>query len=85
MGADVTVIPESSYLQERDGRLTNISEPLNGPSQQRLDVSVWFWGTRKWKSIETKQDIYVVRGLQTPLLGQPAIEALEIVTRVENV
>ena len=28
-GADVTVIPESSYLQERDGLLTKVSEPLN--------------------------------------------------------
>ena len=84
-GADVTVIPESSYQQERDGPLTKVNEPLNGPSQQRLDVSGRFQGTLKWKNVETKQDIYVVRGLQTPLLGQPAIEALGVVTQVENV
>ena len=83
-GADVTVIPEDRYQQDRDGPLTQVNEPLNGPSRQRLDVRGRFRGTLKWKDNETKQDIYVVRGLQTPLLGQPAIEALGVDTLVEN-
>ena len=84
-GADVTVIPKSSYTQARDGPLTTASEPLNGPSQQRVDIRGQFLGTLKGKNIETKQDIYVVHGLQTPLLGQPAIEALGVATQIENV
>ena len=46
-GADITVIPQSSYQQERYGPLTQVNEPLNGPSQQCLDVSGRFWETRK--------------------------------------
>ena len=72
-------------LPAAEGRpLTQVREPLNGPSRQQLDVLGRFRGTLKWRKLETKQDVYVVRGFQMPLLGQPAIEALGVVTRVEN-
>ena len=59
-GAEVTVIPEDHYIQERDGRLAQVNGPLNGPSRQRLEVSGRFHATLKWKNTETSQDIYVV-------------------------
>ena len=34
---------------------------------------------------ETEQEIYVVKDLHKPLLGRPAIEALELVARVNAI
>lgn len=39
----------------------------------------------KHKDIETEQEIFVVHGLNKPLLERPAIEALAIVSLVERV
>ena len=37
-GADVTVIPESAYLPQKDGELEPASIPLNGPTGELLEV-----------------------------------------------
>lgn len=46
-GADVTMIPEADYSKRRDGLVTPVDEPLNGPSQQRLEIVGRFQGTLK--------------------------------------
>ena len=84
-GADVTVIPESFYRKKRDGPLQPTQRSLTGAGQQPLNVQGQFVGHFKHKEIETKQEIFVVRGLSKPLLGRPAIEALAIVSLVEPV
>ena len=73
-GADVTVIPESEYLEERDGKLKSAQFPLRGPSGKSLDVHGKFQGqlSNPKTQQETKQDVYVIRNLKRPLLGRPA-------------
>ena len=34
---------------------------------------------------ETTETVYVVKNLQTPLVGRPAIEALQLVSRVDSI
>ena len=82
-GADVTVIPESMYDQERDGELISSGVPLKGPTDENLEVSDHFVGTLSRKGVRCQQNIYVVRNLCRALLGKPAIEALNVVALVE--
>ncbi len=84
-GADVTVIPETVYEKERDGPMSRVEIRLSGASQHPLHVCGKFQGSLQRNITKTKQDIYVVRGLQKPLLGRPAIEALRVVTMVEPI
>ena len=84
-GADVTVIPESVYRAERDGELQPASLPLNGPTGEALKVLGQFSGHLTRRGNDSRQDIYVVRNLCRPLLGKPAIEALNVVILVEAV
>ena len=43
-GADVTVISQSDYSEEKDGPLSPPSKRLRGPSQEALDVCGQFSG-----------------------------------------
>ena len=82
-GADVTVIPEADYCEERDGVLRASERVLTGAGQQPLQVCGQFRGILKQNHKESQQVIYVVSGLRKPLLGRPAIEG--IVSLVEPV
>ena len=84
-GADVTIISHSDYSAERDGSLSPPSKRLSGPSQEALDVCGQFNGLLKKNTLQTLQDIYVVRGLHKPLLGRAAIKALNIVAFVNGI
>ena len=84
-GADVTVIPESVYSRERDGELQPSSLPLNGPTDEALDVCGQFSGLLTRNGIESQQNVYVIRNLRRALLGKPAIEALKVVALVEPI
>ena len=83
-GADVTVVPEHIFkkthrwLQESKIKLT-------GPGQQPLDVCGVFEAQIQSHEKATTQNVYVIRGLKTPLLGRPAIEALSLVSVVQSV
>lgn len=84
-GADVTVIPEALYSEDRDGPLTLSPRVLTGASQQPLSVRGLFNGKIKHNHREIEHHVYVVSGLRKPLLGRPAIEALQLVTRIEPI
>ena len=83
-GADVTVVPEHIFkkthrwLQESKIKLTC-------PGQQPLDVCGVFEAQVQSHEKATTQNVYVIRGLKTPLLGRPAIEALSLVSVVQSV
>ena len=79
-GADVTVIPESLYLQTGMGKLQKSSLELFGPGQSKLSVKGVIKGNLKTGSGKTTtQEIYIVENLKEPLLGRPAIDALNLV------
>ena len=83
-GADVTVIPEAMYCQERDGELQPCQVPLRGPTDEALEVSGKFTGDLAREGVTCQQTIYVIRNLSRALLGKPAIEALKVVALVER-
>ena len=84
-GADVTVVSEADYNKDTDGPLSTCNKQLSGPSREALDVCGQFTGQLQRNSVRTTQDIYVIRSLHTPLLGKPAIEALQLLTFLNGI
>ena len=84
-GADVSVIPESTFRQLQGVSLQPAAIPLNGAGQQTLSVCRKFDGTLTHKASVIQEEIFVVQKLQKALLGKPAIEALNLVARVNTV
>jgi hypothetical protein len=85
-GADVTVIPEADYLRSGLPEHRSTSKTLFGPGQEKLSVKGVVKGVLKTSSLkETLQDIYVIGNLKERLLGRPAIDALNLVQKVETI
>ncbi|KAI4874700.1 hypothetical protein NFI96_001267 [Prochilodus magdalenae] len=84
-GADVTVVPEELYRRGKFSRLENITKILHGPGQEALTVVGMFPAKLTVNRKSTTQDIYVVSGLKTALLGRPAIQALGVIARIDMV
>ena len=85
-GADVTVIPERIYktLQPLPS-LAESSKTLFGPAETTLPVRGCFTGTIQRGDKTSQQEIFVVPGARQALLGRPAIEALKVVEKVNEV
>ena len=81
-GADVTVILESVFKRIRNANLMHSDRILCGPAKNALHVIGQFNATLKHRGGVTSEEVYVVRDLQTPLIGLPAIKALGLVVRV---
>ena len=78
-GADVSVIPASLYSQQFSSvAMADTSRTLSGPGTDKLDVKGVLHVTLSTDSELSVQDVYVVKDLQHPLLGRPAIQALNI-------
>ena len=83
-GADVTVIPGTEYQKKRDGPLRAPDRMLTGAGRQQLHVQGKFTAHRlNRNNVELEQEIFVVEGLDKPLLRRPAIEGLKIVSPVQ--
>ena len=78
-GADVTVISASVYKESKHGPLKPSNCLLKGADQQLLQVTGSFTGKLSHKTCE---EIFVIQGLQTPLVGRLAISCLNLVARV---
>ena len=84
-GAAVTVITEADYLEACDGPLQIPTTVLRGPNSIPLSVYGKFHGQLRKGDKSSYEDIFVVKDLQSPLLGRPAIESLNLVTRIEPI
>ena len=85
-GANVTIIPESTYLQTGLGKLQKASQELSGPGHEKLSVRRIVEGNLTTaNSKETKQEIYTVKNLKELFLGRAAIDALNLVEKVETI
>ena len=84
-GADVSVIPESTFKQLQGVTLQPSAVLLSGAGQQTLSVCGKFEGTLTHKTDVIQDEIFVVQTLKKALLGKPAIEALNLVARVNSV
>ena len=81
-GAEVTVISSEAHHEIGGPTLCAASKTLRGPSHSELPVKGQFTAMLKYKNRVVEQDLYVVESLHKHLLGRPAIEALNVVTRV---
>ena len=84
-GAEVTVISDILHKKLGNPLLTNTNISLHGPSNQSLQVQGKFLANIQYGEMFTKQPCYVVTGLARPLLGRPAIEKLNLLTRVNTI
>ncbi|TWW58965.1 hypothetical protein D4764_06G0004950 [Takifugu flavidus] len=86
-GADVTAIPAKVYSKKKQhGPLTTATKRLLGPGDNALQVKGQFNGTIKYKEQTTEQPaVFVIQKLATPLLGLPAIEALQLAYTVDSI
>jgi len=84
-GADVTAVPVMLYNQGQFNKLKPPGRILQGPGGVSPKVKGKFTATLSKHNTCTKQDIYVVDGLYMPLLGRPAVMALQLVARLDDV
>ncbi|KAK7096429.1 hypothetical protein V1264_005727 [Littorina saxatilis] len=83
-GADVTVIPDN-LVPSSKRPLEKAGKKLFGPGRAEMSVVGKFKGKITYKQKTAIQDVFVVKGLEEPLLGRPAITALKLVERVSYV
>ena len=75
----------SVAVRIKEVSLTQSSRVLRGPGQHQLPARGQFMGTLQHKTKRVHEVIFVVEGLDEPLLGRPAIESLNLVTRIDTV
>ena len=82
----MTVIPKRIYKMLQQTPLpTESSKTLFGLAKTILPVCGCFIGTVQRGDKTSRQEIFVVTGACQALLGQPAIEALKVVEKVNEV
>lgn len=85
-GADVTVIPETVYLQQFEQvSLTEPTKRLRGPGQDRLRVVGVLRGDITYKTNKVATDVYVLKNLESPLLSRRDSEKLGVIKRLNEV
>jgi len=83
-GAEVTVISEAVWRDIGQPSLLPSDRTLRGPDTHVLPATGKFTGKLRTGTHEA-EEIYVVKGLNKPLLGQPAVAELKLVQRVAAV
>ena len=68
-GADVTAIPAKFYTQGQFSKLSRATKTLYGPGGTALKVNGKCTATLSKGNKSTQEEVYVVDGLRTPLLG----------------
>ena len=81
-GAEVTVIGEQTHERAGHPPLSLPDRTLRGPDTHILPVSGQFTATLKRGNRDFQEKVYVVKGLNKPLLSRPAIEGLSLVQHV---
>lgn len=85
-GADVTVIPETVYLQQFEQvSWTEPTKLLRGPGQDRLRVVGVLRGDITYKTNKVATDVYVLKNLESPLLSRRDSEKLGVIKRLNEV
>ena len=84
-GADVSVIPHKLFKNIPGASLTPAKKILSGPGYKVLPVKGQFVATLQHGNKQVTEDVFIVRRLSRALLGRPAIESLDLVSRVNAV
>ena len=83
-GAKVTAIKEETFRSLRRVHLKESTKRLYGPAHQSLNVLGQFCSTLSNGQASSVQTIFVVKDLQTNLLGLPAITALQLASKINE-
>ena len=83
-GAEVTAVSQETHQRLGKPPLQTPEKLLCGPSGQPLPVMGQFLGQLTRKEQVSQQKVCVIKGLQTNLLGLPAITALNLAARVDS-
>ena len=75
------------FKKLRNVKLVKADKILFGPGQKQLQVLGKLKCELKSKSAKSNEELYVVKGLRNSLLGRPAIQSLELLSKsdVKNV
>ena len=84
-GADVTAIPAKLYTQGQFSKLSRATKTLYGPGGTALKVNGKCTATCSKDNKSTQEEVYVVDGLRTPLLGGLAAMTLKLVVRLNDI
>eukprot|EP00731_Ephydatia_muelleri_P025358 Em0017g441a len=84
-GSEVTVISCNTFKTLGCQELKTSSKILYGPGKQPLDVMGQFLAKITYKDAHSQEPIFVVRGLNSNLLGLPALRALQLVARTDAI
>lgn len=84
-GAEVTAVSEGVYHSMRDTGLRKPTKRLCGPDSHPLEVLGSTTAELRHRGTVSTQEVYVVRHLQSNLLGLPAIKALQLVSPVDAI
>ncbi|XP_042147960.1 uncharacterized protein K02A2.6-like [Ixodes scapularis] len=84
-GADVSVIPPSQHDNNCMEKPKTPNKRLFGPGRTPIKAKGMFDATISWQGRSTYQQVFIVEGLQTALLGRPAIRALNVLAHLETV
>ena len=86
MGADVTVLPLKQYDETKDGQLKFPTRNLYRPDRRILPTKGAINATiSKHGRTLSNRVIYIMEGLDTPLLGRSVIEDLNLIARLHTV
>ena len=81
-GAEVTAISEKTHIALQKPQMSISKKTLYGPSRHPLQCIGTFPGKFSYEGKTATQNVFVIKGLKTNLLGLPAITALELAIRV---
>ena len=85
-GADVTVLPESTYHElQVKSELQSTEKVLLGPCNYKMTCIGKYATTLSTDERSIQEVIYVVRDLERPLLGRRAAESLNLINRVDGI
>lgn len=77
-GADVTVVP-ANYFQKDSKLIQKTTVSLFGPGRTELQVVGKVRAVLASANAESEQDLFLIENLKEPLLGTPAIKALQLI------
>lgn len=84
-GADVTAIPHTEYKVGEMAKLEPAGEDLRGAGDSPLTTLGKFQATITWNGRTSKETVYVSERLRHPLLGLPAIQALQVLPSLNEI
>lgn len=82
-GADVTVVPDRFF--RKNSIIKQMDRRLYGPGQNKIKVIGKVDAALCYREKNSLQELYIVKDLMEPLLGGPAIKALNLLSKINSI